>query len=71
MPEIKGVKRFTETASSESKSEDLHDKLMVKTTTISTNPAFFLKHIDDAFQAHLCLLSSHVYLGNSFFVTVL
>ena len=27
---------------------------------ISTNPVFFLKHIDDAFQAHLCLLSSHV-----------
>ena len=31
-----------------------------KTTTTSTNPVFFLKHIDDAFQAHLCL-----YLLNS------
>ena len=58
VPEIKEVKRSTETASSDSKSEDHHDKLMVKTTTISTNPVFFLKHIDDAFQAHLCLLSS-------------
>ena len=28
--------------------------------TILTNPVFILKNIDDAFQAHLCLLSSHV-----------
>ena len=30
-----------------------------KTTTILTNPVFFLKRIDDAFQAHLWLLSIH------------
>ena len=35
-------------------------KFLEETTTISTNPGFFLKHIDDAFQTRLCLLSSHV-----------
>ena len=35
-------------------------QLSEKTTIISTNLVYFLKHIDDAFQAHLCLLSSHV-----------
>lgn len=33
-----------------------------KTTTVSTNPVFILKHIDDVFQAHHCLLLSHFYL---------
>ena len=36
-------------------------KLVEKATTISTNPVFLLKHNGNAFQAHLCLLSSHVY----------
>ena len=31
----------------------------------------FLKDIDNTFQEYLCLLSSHVYLWNSFFITVL
>ena len=39
---------------------DNKKQLLEKTTTISANPDFFLKHIGDAFQAHLCLLSSHV-----------
>ena len=30
-----------------------------KTTTVSTNPVFILKHIEGAYQTHLCLLSSH------------
>ena len=31
-----------------------------KTTTVSTNPVFILKHIEGANQTHPCLLSSHV-----------
>ena len=30
-----------------------------KTTTVSTNPVFISKHIEGAYQTHLCLLSSH------------
>lgn len=31
---------------------------LVEKITISANPVFILKHIDDTFQTHLCLLSS-------------
>ena len=35
-------------------------KLVEKRATILTNLVCLLKNIDDVFQAHLCLLSSHV-----------
>ena len=39
-----------------------HFQLVEKITAILANSVYILKFIDDAFQAHLCLLSSHVFL---------